>query len=204
MDRTPRHIVAGHVIGMIAVALCVLAWQTGLLTMAPASALPAYLRVLIGACALAVVALDAVFLVTRFYSNRDTHVQVKLQDGAVAISVGAIEESLARTARTLPEVNDARIRVYKEKGEGRPVSIVVHLAVWEETNVADVTRKLKQACMTRFEQIAGAEVRPEFSILLSRIDVKPARKPARGKGGEAEEEPIDLFRGPQYPTTGEF
>lgn len=202
MDRTPRILIAANVIGLIAVALCVLAWAAGLVKLDYAGGAPWSARSLTAACALAVVGVNGIFLTCRFYSNRETAITVKSPNGIFSIAVGAIEESLARTARTLPEVTDARVRVYKEKGDDRPINIVVNFEVWEESNVGEVERKVNQACMTRFEQIAGSGLSPHFSMHLSRINVKPVRKP--GRKADREEEPIDLFRGPQYPTGGEL
>lgn len=202
IDRTPRILIAGNVIAMIVVALAVIVWQAGYLHWGSALLLPMPLRLLVGTFAAGVCVINVLFLFYRFYSNRDTHLKAKTEDGIVSISVGAIEESLARTAKSLPEVHDARVRVYKEKGDDRPVTIVVNYAAWEDTNVRTVTRKVQQACMMRFEQIAGQEIQPTFSIYLSRIDVKEMPKVPRKAARE--EEPIDLFRGPQYPTGGEY
>ena len=202
IDRTPRILIAANVIGMILVALFVLLWVTRVLPLAPADKTDVYLRLLLGAFAGGVCIVNVLFLFYRFYSNRETHLMAKTEDGIVSIAVGAVEESLARTTRSLPEVHDAKVRVHKEKGEGRPVTIIVNCAVWEETTVREVTRKVQQACMMRFEQIAGREIQPQFSIYVSRIDVKQIRKSPRSSSRE--EEPIDLFRGPQYPTGGEY
>jgi hypothetical protein len=201
-DRTPRILIAANVIGMAAVAVFIILWQVNLIYLGPVDSLTKPLRLLISISAAGVVVVNTLFLTYRFYSNRESHLKAKTEDGFVSIAVGAIEESLARTAKSLPEVHDARVRVYKEKAETSPVTIVINYAVWEETNVREVTRKVQQACMMRFEQIAGREIQPTFSIYVSRIDVKEIRKASRK--GSREEEPVDLFRGPQYPTGGEY
>lgn len=202
VDRTPRILIAANVIGMIVVAAFVILWVTGALPLMPIDRMPDPLRLLLGCFAGGAAIVNVLFLFYRFYSNRESHLKAKTEDGIVSIAIGAIEESLARTAQSLPEVHDAKVRVYKEKGESRPVNIIVNYAVWEETTVREVTRKIQQACMMRFEQIAGREIQPEFSIYVSRIDVK--QMPKAPRRGSREEEPIDLFRGPQYPTGGEF
>jgi hypothetical protein len=202
VDRVPRLLITAHLVGMMGLAVGVMLWALGAVKMGAAAALPGPLRWLIGIFAATVCIVDLAFLRYRFYANRESHLKARTDDGIVSIAVGAVEESLARTAKSLPEVHDARVRVFKEKGDDRPVNIVVNYAAWEDSNVREVTRKVQQACMMRFEQIAGREIQPNFSIYLSRIDVKTPRKPSRRFGSE--EEPVDLFRGPRYPSGGEL
>lgn len=201
-DPLGRTLIATNIVGVMAAALFIIFWAADFFALGYARYdYEAPTRILMIGLSAAVIIADILFVVGRLYSNRETHLKAKTEDGEVMIAVGAIEDSLARTARSLPEVNDARVRVYKEKGEGKPITIIVNYAAWEDTNVREVTHRVQQACAMRFEQVAGPDANPTFSIFLSRIAVKDDRsKAAAAKRRAAEGEATDVFRGPVYPT----
>lgn len=200
-DPLGRLLITVNIIGVMAASLFVIFWAAEFFALGWAGYdFTQPTRVLMVGLATTVIVVDMLFIVGRLFSNRESHLKAKTEDGEVLIAVGAIEDSLARTARSLPEVNDARVRVYKEKGEGKPITIIVNYAAWEDTNVREVTHKVQQACAMRFEQIAGSDANPTFSIFLSRITVKDDRSKAAAAKRRSADEPSDAFRGPVYPT----
>lgn len=160
-------------------------------------------RVLMIVAGAVVLVVDIAFLRYRYFSRYDEFLDVKTPDGIVQVAVPAIEQSLARMARSLPEVHDARVRIRRLPGEGAGVLVRVNYAAWEGGNVPAVSQKVQQVLQLRFEQICGSEIVPRYEVSLTRIDVKEMRKVAAKAGGETEE-PVDLFRGPVYPTGDEY
>lgn len=146
-------------------------------------------------------AADLVVLYRLYLQRPDPFLLTKTEDGLVSIAITAIEESLARAGRTLPDVSDTRVRIRRGSSPDEPLRVIAYFAAWEDTSALDVSQKLQRALQLRFEQICGTERVPRYSIRLSRFDVKPAgEKPVRPK----EPQPADLFRGPQYPTGEEI
>lgn len=158
-------------------------------------------RLLIGAGAVAYVVFNGLYLMERFVFKRETHLQARADEFEYLVSISAIEESLGRMARCLPEVHDARVLVSKERGPGKPVLIEVNYAAYEDTHVPSLTARVQQVVAHRFEQIVGGEIKPTFQIVCSRI----VDREQKGRKEDKRQEPkiIDLSKGPIYPITGE-
>ena len=134
--------------------------------------------------------------VTRNYASS---VKVSSQAGSFSIAISAIENSLRRAVRKLPEINDAHIRVYKvRKPENKPIQIFTTFSVWEGTNVTEVTDKIRTAITIRFNEIIEVKEPPVFTIILSNIVERDHRKTdSRKKDRELMES--EMFHGPEYP-----
>lgn len=168
---------------------------------APATA--SGVKLLLWSLTLAFVVFNGVYILERFVVKRATHLRARGEQGEFLVAISAVEDSLSRIARCVPEVHDARVSVYKEKREGKPVYIEVSYMAYEDMAIPQVTERLQQVVAHRFEQIAGPEIKPQFSIILSRIVERevnagrPDRRRADGGGV------IDLSRGPVYPVSEE-
>jgi len=163
-------------------------------------------RLLLWALTLSFVVFNGLYLLERFVVRRATHLRARGEQGEFLVSISAVEESLSRIAKCVPEVHDARVSVYKEKREGKPVYIEVSYMAYEDRAIPEVTAKLQQVVAHRFEQIAGAEIKPQFNIVLSRI-VERENAASAGGGRSTErrkaKDVIDLSRGPIYPVSEE-
>lgn len=158
-------------------------------------------RLLIGAGALAYVVFNGLYLMERFVFKRETHLHARAEEFEYLVSISAIEESLRRIAKCLPEVHDARVLVSKERGPGKPVLIEVSYIAYEDTHVPSLTTRVQQVVAHRFEQIVGGEIRPRFEIVCSRILDKEQKSCKEDKRKEPKF--IDLSKGPIYPVTDE-
>jgi hypothetical protein len=112
--------------------------------------------------------------------------------------MSAIEESLARIAQCIPEVHDARVSVYKDRLDKRPVVIEVSYTAYEGIPIPQITDRIREVVSHRFGEIAGQEIKPQFNIILSRIVEKETRgRVSKGKDSKV----VDLSKGPIYPVS---
>jgi hypothetical protein len=150
---------------------------------------------------LAFVIWNGLFILERFVVRRATHLKAKGEQGEFLVAISAVEESLSRIARCVPEIHDARVSVYKDKREGKPVHIEVSYMAYEDMAIPEVTERLQQVVAHRFEQIAGPDIKPQFNIVLSRIIEREShmRPTERRKSKDL----VDLSKGPIYPVSGE-
>jgi hypothetical protein len=159
-------------------------------------------KLLLWSLTLAFVVFNGVYILERFVVKRATHLKAKGEQSEFLVAISAVEDSLSRIARCVPEVHDARVSVYKEKREGKPVYIEVSYMAYEDMAIPQVTERLQQVVAHRFEQIAGPEIKPQFSIILSRIverEANAGRPDRRRSDGGV----VDLSRGPVYPVSEE-
>lgn len=162
-------------------------------------------RLLLWSLTLAFVVFNGLYVLERFVVRRATHLKARGEQGEFLVSISAVEESLSRIAKCVPEVHDARVNVYKEKREGKPVYIEVSYMAYEDMAIPEVTARLQQVVAHRFEQIAGPQIKPQFNIVLSRIVERDSGAGGTGRGTERRKakDVIDLSRGPIYPVSEE-
>ncbi|OHB74234.1 MAG: hypothetical protein A2Z34_00530 [Planctomycetes bacterium RBG_16_59_8] len=138
---------------------------------------------------------DFLYLKRWFFDRHKRQLVLGTEAGAVLISFSAIEASLERSARRLPEIHDVRVAIRKEKGRELSPRIRVVYSTWENNVVRDVSYKMQAALKIRYEQIAGAEATPVFEMYL----VKIASKEKKNISRETSEPEAPHFIGPRYP-----
>ncbi|MBI3097921.1 MAG: hypothetical protein HYY93_06685 [Planctomycetes bacterium] len=135
-------------------------------------------------------------------SRYDTHFRIRSNNLEVTIALSAVEESLRRAVKKLPEIYEVWVRIYKEKGrEDKPLRIYTGYSTYEGTNVKEVTDKIREVIRLRFQEIIDIPQEPEFEIALTKFTSKEPRKGDTRRttaGVEAD------FRGPQYPTDYDY
>ena len=157
-------------------------------------------RILLVLGTIYLILLNITYLIGRWVTrNYASSVKVSSPAGSFSIAISAIENSLRRAVRKLPEINDAHIRVYKvRKPENKPIQIFTTFSVWEGTNVTEVTDKIRTAINIRFNEIIEVKEPPVFTIILSNIVERDHRKTdSRKKDRELMES--EMFHGPEYP-----
>lgn len=127
-----------------------------------------------------------------------SHIELGVPGGNFAISVSAIEHSLKRAVKKLPEVHDVTIHLYKAtKSETKPIRIVVHCSTWEGANVKEVTEKVKEIITLRFKEIIEVKEPPIFQIMIANIEERAKKGENKKKTQTADRQ--HMFYGPEYP-----
>ena len=126
------------------------------------------------------------------------HIELGVAGGNFSISVSAIEHSLKRAVKKLPEVSDVSVHLYKDikSKTKKPMRIVVHCSTWEGANVKEVTEKVKEIITLRFQEIIEVKEPPVFQIMISHIDERSKKSESRKKSSDAKKH---MFYGPEYP-----
>jgi hypothetical protein len=158
-------------------------------------------RILFVALTSAFILANIFFVYETFIAQRASHLSSRTGANDFKVSVNAVEESLSRIARCIPDVHDARVSVYKDRADQKPVLIEVSYSAYEDVPILQVTDRIREVVAHRFEEIAGAELKPQFNIILSRIVEKEAR-PRSSKPKESKV--IDLSKGPIYPVADDI
>ena len=161
---------------------------------------PTY-RILLAIGTFYLILFNLLYLIGRWVTrNYASSVKVSSQAGSFSIAISAIENSLRRAVRKLPEINDAHIRVYKvRKPENKPIQIFTTFSVWEGTNVTEVTDKIRTAITIRFNEIIEVKEPPVFTIVLSNIVEREHRRSSDSKKKDKELMESEMFHGPEYP-----
>jgi hypothetical protein len=156
-------------------------------------------RALLAIGAFYLILFNLLYLLGRWFTRHyASSVQVTTTGGSFSIAISAIENSLRRAVKKLPEIHDAHIRVYKDrKNEVKPIQIYTTFSVWEGVNVTEVTEKIRTAITIRFSEIIEVKEPPIFSIILSNI-VERERK-SESKKRDKEYIESQIFHGPEYP-----
>jgi hypothetical protein len=160
---------------------------------------PTY-RYLLAIGASYIILFNLVYLLGRWFTrNYASSVHVNSPSGSFSIAISAIENSLRRSVKKLPEIQDAHVRVYKDrKNLTKPIQIYTTFTVWESANVTEVTDKIRSAITMRFNEIIEVKESPVFTIILSNIVEREHRKIDLKK---KDKDFIDtkIFHGPEYP-----
>jgi len=149
--------------------------------------------------AIGLVLFNVLYLLAPLFSPRHaSQLNLGIPGGSFTITISAIEHSLRRAVRKLPDIQDASVRLYKDiKSENKPMRLVVHCSTWEGTNVKEVTEKVKEIINLRFQEIVEVKEPPQFQIIISHIEERETKKSDSKKKTPATERPI--FYGPEYP-----
>ncbi len=126
------------------------------------------------------------------------HIELGVAGGNFSISVSAIEHSLKRAVKKLPEVSDVNVHLYKDikSRTKKPMRIVVHCSTWEGANVKEVTEKVKEIITLRFKEIIEVQEPPVFQIMISHIEERSKKPDSRKKSSDTKQH---MFYGPEYP-----
>lgn len=130
-------------------------------------------------------------------SETRRYIPVNNERGAIHIALGALEESLERSLKTLREVAEVRVRVRVPSSTRSKDRIRVQAfgALWEDLVDSNTTLRAQQLLRERFLDIVEVEPEPIFEITWTHI--RP-RRPSKKK--RVKEKVTDtVFRGPQYP-----
>ncbi len=119
----------------------------------------------------------------------------RTKEGTARISLRAIQASLMRRVRDLPEVIGARVTV--RRPETRRLRIEVSYTTTEDRNAIQVSESLRRLLRERFEELVQSEEGFEVEFDIKIDGFVPAPGPAR-KEEETRKEP-EPFTGPRYP-----
>jgi hypothetical protein len=141
------------------------------------------------------------FVYETFIAQRASHLKSKTGANDFAVSISAMEESLSRIAKCIPDVHEAKVSVFKDRQDQKPLVIEVSYMAYEDMPILQITDRIREVVAHRFEEIAGSDIKPQFNIILSRIVEKEARpRPTRKNDSKV----IDLSKGPIYPVTDDI
>jgi len=127
-------------------------------------------------------------------------VVLKSETGSVRVHAAAVEEALRRTAKSLPEVHDVRVRLVLDKQTSVPEAGEVDARVRDITNIVSVHAALSKVLAERYEQIIPGAPPIEFHLTIKH-HFRPPSKPKKRKKKIAppEEDETQAVRAPQYP-----
>lgn len=143
--------------------------------------------------------LNVLFVLGWIFFRPRPYLKIKTEPGEASISVGAIEDSLARAAMQMPEIYHARVQLYPPRHAGHAVVVRVVFSMWEDTSVKFVSQRLNAALERRFQQLLGTDLTPSFRLVLTRIVSRDSKKDKKDKKGTPQDSYRESFRGPEYP-----
>lgn len=149
-------------------------------------------KVIMALVALVVVALNLLWINQKITQRKyATHIPFVNPKGQVAISVGALEDSLRKAGLTVEEVRDVKVHIIAEERPEVPIRVVGVLALEEGHDVPQVTARVQDVLSKRFREVVSQEGEVHYEIRVEKF------RSVKGEPEEEEEE--EVFRGPQYP-----
>jgi len=166
---------------------------------APLESITPPLGAAIGGGALLVI-LNVLWLVFSVRSSRSVTYLIfeKEGSGSLKVSVDAVENMLTKTAKAIPEVNDAHVMLKLVKGGKMPKEAIAHCVFTDVPNLFAVQDSVRQTMANRYQDVfPGEELQIEIIVDHLRPEVKESREQKKKKKrDEGEESP---FPGPRYP-----
>ena len=195
--------------GLVAVvaALAALLWAINVLTpehlvlateyIAPLGLWPRVAAVVV---AVYLVLFNVLFVTVNFlFSKYATHLEFSASEGHVSIAISAVEDSLARAAREINDIEDVRVSVYKERqNPAKPVHIFASCATWEGVSVPELTEKIRALLKARMKDIADLPEEPVFDVHVAKIQERAEPKEKSPSKKDAKKA-AEMFHGPEYP-----
>lgn len=159
------------------------------------------LRLILTLLAIYLVMFNVLYLLTNIFRRKyASTIKLNLSDGNLSIDISAIEDSLRRAVKKLPEIHDARIHIYKDrKAQNKPIRICATFSTLEGTNIKEVTEKVQSIIKMRFQEIIEVKEPPIFTIILSDIIERDEKRSESRKNKEKELANRRMFYGPEYP-----
>ncbi len=128
------------------------------------------------------------------------YIILKSETGSIRVHAFAIEEALRRTAKSIPEVHDVRVRLITDKQTRVPSSGEVDARIKDMTNIVSVHDTLSRVLAERYEQIIPGAPPISFHLTIKH-HFKPPDRHHRGRKRivPPEEDETKAIRAPQYP-----
>lgn len=144
--------------------------------------------------------LNILYALIRILTRYDKYLRVNVPEGEVSVSVSCVEEALKHTLRSLPEVENAWVHIYKEKGNTKPIRLNINFSMWEDVDGKEAAKKIKEAARYRLSHIIDLTQEPIFNITLVQIVSKEERQKSYAKHEKTKATKTAVeFRGPVYP-----
>jgi hypothetical protein len=129
------------------------------------------------------------------------YVILKSDSGSVKVHASAVEEALRRTARSLSEVHDVRVRLLMDEQTSVPSSADVDARIRDITNIVSVHDALTRVLTERYGQIIPGAPPVDFHLTI-RHHFRPPNKPKKRTKKPIvppEEDETKAIRAPLYP-----
>lgn len=122
--------------------------------------------------------------------QRERTIAFQNPDGAVTISLSAIEDFIKRVGRDIPEVKEVKSDVVATK---HGVEISSRVSLWSDVNIPEITEKIQSLVKTRLQDMLGIEETIHVRVHVSKIvqpegkrEREPSRAPFPGIGYRAD------------------
>lgn len=105
--------------------------------------------------------------------QRERTIAFQNPDGAVTISLSAIEDFIKRVGRDIPEIKEIKSDVIASK---HGVEIKSRVSLWSDVNIPEVTEKIQSLVKTRLQDMLGIEEAIQVRVHVSKIVQPEGRK----------------------------
>lgn len=196
---------------VVLAGVCLL-WSIDLLGVPNFAALARWVNNIFGGRVFAIVVCGAIILLTLAYafsalfaSSGDNFLRSKTKHGEIRINISAVEETLRRAVKSLPDVHDAHVSLRCNPVlPDAPLVIRMDFSTWEDTPFKEAGEKIEEIARARLEKIADLKQPVQFEIYLTRI-VEKVEPRVDAKRAAKEEQNVlkEVFKGLEYPIESE-
>jgi hypothetical protein len=140
-----------------------------------------------------------------FAPSGDTFLRSKTKHGEIRISMSAVEETLQRAVKSLPDVHGASISLLSNPAlPDGPLTVRIDFSTWEDVSFKETGEKIEEVARARLEKIADLTQQVLFEIYLGKI-VEKVEPRVDAKRAAKEEQNVlkEVFKGFEYPIESE-
>ncbi|MDQ7778840.1 MAG: hypothetical protein RDV41_03920 [Planctomycetota bacterium] len=135
----------------------------------------------------------------------DGFLRSKTKHGEIRIAVSAVEETLCRAVKSLPDVHDAKVTLlYNTALPDSAITVHIDFSTWEKASFKETGEKIEEVARARLERIADLSQTVAFDIYLGRIVEKVEPRVDTKRAAKEEQNVLkEVFRGLEYPIDAE-
>ncbi len=193
---------------IVLTVVCLL-WSIDLLGVPDFAAVAKWVKAsVLGGRVFAVVVCGAVILLTLAYvfsalfaPSGDNFLRSKTKHGEIRINMSAVEETLQRAVKSLPDIHGVDISLRTDPAlPDAPLVVRIDFSTWEDVSFKETGEKIEEIARARLEKIADLTQPVQFEIYLAKIveKVEP-RVDAKRVAKEEQNVLKEVFKGLEYP-----
>lgn len=193
--------VVATVVGLWSMELFELGWLERFVALVASGGI--WSRVAVVSLASALVLLNGIYFLLWLCTRRYRRwIESETRSGKMKVSVGALEDSLARAVQSVPSVASVKVRLGKGGlGSEAPVRLVAWCTVWEGSNVRQAEEEITQQLQARLGQIVEFSQEPQCEVRVQRF-VERSGGTSAGRPELPRESYREIYSGPSYPYEG--
>ena len=112
---------------------------------------------------------NIVAAISQGFGEKERYIRFTNVEGAITISIKAVEEALALVAQSIAEVDKATVILSRKETGDEPMEISAQVVAFDYPNIREISEKIQTVMKARLEEILTQSEKVRFNVNIERF-----------------------------------